>query len=187
MPDLEVHFHGNRKMARAVKTKTMKLVNHLGLTAQGMNPLFNLEVEVPSQECYFFDDKDMLVDSVSTNDAEAMDAAFTCLQILNQENLVGGHATALFEEKFGKLVRKQIVCTCNKPNYCDPNAPEYQKPWKPANNAGCVSCKSNCLPETCDCNFPEPTPPPKVGCVTRIRTGNVRSYQTGSMASRKVC
>lgn len=183
----ELQLHGNEKVIRTVSVKRIKLSDVLGVTAQSDNPLFNLEIDIPNQMAYYFDDNGQLTDIVQAQDTEIIDAAYTCLDFLHKKNLVGDHDGALFVAKKGKLVRRQIVCKCGKPNYCDPNAPEYGKPWKPANNSGCVACHRNCLPQSCDCESTTPTTPPKTGCYTSLRTGAVRSYRVGQFLSRKVC
>lgn len=184
----EVQTYGNMKIVRTLTTKTMKISDKLGpVTALDANPLFDLEIMVPDQMAYYFDN-DKLVGVSESHENEILDAAYNCLRMLNDDNMVGDHAGALFENRNGKLVRKQIVCTCGKPNYCDPNAPEYGKPWKPANNSGCVACHNgNCQPRSCDCD-PVPTnPAPKVGCYTTVRAGGRTTYKYGNSASRKVC
>lgn len=184
----EIQNYGDMKIVRTLSTKTMRLSDKIGtLMALEANPLFDLEIVVPDQSAYYFD-KDKLVGVSESNEGEIMDAAYNCLRILNDGGFVGNHKSALFENRFGKLIRKQIVCTCGKPNYCDPNAPEYGKPWKPANNAGCMSCKNTkCLPRSCDCEPEQIAPAPKIGCYTSIRAGGKTSYKYGSSASRKVC
>lgn len=183
----ELQVHGKEKVIRTVSHKRIKLVNSLGVSAQANNPLFNLEIDVPNQVAYYFNENDQLTDVVQAQDTEIIDAAYSCLDFLNKNNLVGDHDKALFVEKKGILVRKQIICKCNQPNYCDTNAPEYGKPWKPANNAGCVTCSQNCLPRSCDCESTQPNPPPKTGCYTTMKSGTTRSYKMGQSLSRKVC
>lgn len=183
----EIQINGNNSVVRTISSKTIKLSDKLGLMALNNNPLLDLEISVPDEHAYLFDNDLKLVDVISSNEAEIVDSAFRCLSYLNENQLVGNHDTATFEIKQGKLVRKQISCRCNKPNYCDPNAPEYGKPWKPKNNAGCVSCKSDCEPRTCECESPATSPPAKQGCFTRLVAGMKSVYRTGSRASRKVC
>lgn len=184
----EIQDNGSGKVLRTLTTKKIKLSEKMGLMALDNNPLIDLEIEVPNQKAYYFNEEEKLVEIVQDHDDEVIDAAYTCLNILNTDDLVGDHETALFENRHGKLVRKQIVCTCGRPNYCDPNAPEYGKAWKPANNAGCTKCsRGNCKPQSCDCNPPEKAPAPKTGCYTSVRAGGLKSYRFGSMASRKVC
>jgi len=184
----EVQMHGDLKIVRTLTTKTMRLSDKLGpVTALDANPLFDLEISVPDQTAYYFDN-DKLVGVSESNEGEILDAAYACLRLLNDDDLVGDHDSALFENRHGKLMRKQIVCTCAKPNYCDANAPEYGKPWKPANNSGCVACHNdNCKPRSCDCDPVPTTPAPKVGCYTTVRAGGRTTYKYGSNASRKVC
>jgi hypothetical protein len=183
----EIQTYGSVKILRTLTNKTIKLSDNLGsVMAQDINPLFDLEISVPNQIAYYFDN-DKLIKVSEPNEEEIIDSAYQCLRMLNEDNLVGDHESALFENKQGKLVRKQIVCACGKPNYCDPNAPEYGKPWKPANNSGCVGCHSNCKPRSCDCDPVVKSPDPKIGCYTTVRAGGRTTYRHGSSASRKVC
>jgi hypothetical protein len=185
----EVQTHGNTKVVRIFTNRKIRL-NKMkkGIMALSNNPLFDLEIDVPNQVCHYFDENQQLTDTVQAQDSEIIDAAYNCLDFLHKNNLVGSHTTALFEENNGALVRKQIVCLCGKPNYCDKNAPEYGKPWKPANNAGCVGCHNkNCKPQSCDCDNPEPAKPVKTGCYTSMKSGSVKSYKVGQSISRKVC
>lgn len=183
----EIQTEGQSKVVRTLSNKTLKLTEKFGIMALEDNPLLNLEIVVPDESAYYFDENDKLVDMLTFNEAEVIDAAFNCLSMLHNKNLVGTHNEALFEDKNGKLLRRQIVCRCNKPNYCDPNAPEYGKPWKPKNNSGCVGCKGNCQPQSCDCEDKPFPKPPKTGCFTRFVSGGVSAYRTGSRVSRKVC
>jgi hypothetical protein len=183
----EIQNQGNNKIVRTVSKKTIKLTDKFDVVALNDNPLLGLEISVPDENAYYFNDQDKLYDVVATNENEVIDSAFACLTYLHENNLVGVHDEATFESKNGKLVRKKISCRCNKPNYCDPNAPEYGKPWKPKNNAGCVGCKGNCEPMSCECESPTPAATPKQGCFTRLVTGTTSTYKTGSRASRKVC
>ena len=184
----EIQVLGNVQVIRTLSTKTMKLSEKLGpVSALDNNPLLDLEITVPNQMSYeFLNNK--LVGIHEVHEDEIVDAAYSCLKMLNEGGLVGDHDTALFHEKFGKLVRKQIICTCGKPNYCDPNAPEYGKPWKPANNSGCVKCRQgNCQPQSCECEQPELPTPPKNGCYTKVKVGGRTVYKFGNNSSRKVC
>lgn len=172
-------FSGNKKI---------KLIDSLGISAQSYNPLFDLEIDIPNQMSYYFDENEKLTDIVQSQDTEIIDAAYSCLEFLHKNNMVGKHDKALFVDKNGRLVRKQIICKsdCGSPNYCDPNAPEYGKPWKPANNSGCVKCHSNCLPRPCCTETVESTPV-KTGCYTSFKAGGVTGYKFGQSISRKVC
>jgi hypothetical protein len=184
----EVQVHGNKKMIRTLSNRKVKLSNSGKVFAMDDNPMLNLEIEIPNQTCYYFDESNHLCDMIEAQDSELFDAAYVCLDFLHKNHLFGNHEKALFEEKDGKLIRKQIVCKCNKPNYCDPNAPEYGKPWKPKNNAGCSACKStNCEPRSCDCETPTLSQPAKTGCFTYLKSGNGTSYKFGQSISRRVC
>lgn len=184
----EIQTYGDAKIVRTLGAKTIKLVDNLGLTALSDNPLLNLEIDVPNETAYYFNENNKLIDISESHKDEIVDAALTCLQILNTKNLVGSHDSALFQDNFGKLVRKQIVCTCGRSNACIPGQPEYNKPWKPSNNSGCVKCfNQNCKPKSCDCKSPPIPQPPKTGCYTSVKTGGITVYRSGNGLSRKVC
>jgi len=186
--DYEIENVNGSKVIRILNTKTLKLSDKMGVVACANNPLLNYEVEVAAQAAYYFDSNDKLEAAEESTQTEAINAALVCLNYLNRKNMVDGSDIALFEIKDNKIVRKQISCGCNKPNYCIPGSPEYQKPWKPANNGGCMSCKhTNCKPRSCDCNPPEPTPAPKIGCYTNTKSNGIKSYRIGYSTSRRVC
>jgi len=59
-------------------------------------------------------------------------------------------------------------------------APEYGKPWKPQNNAGCCS---SCKPKK-----HEPAEKPvKIGCVVRDRSCQNVMTRVGKIVRTKVC
>lgn len=183
----QVDTFGNQTVVRTLSTKTIKMSDVLNIMTLDDNPLFNLEIEIPDQTAYCFDGN-TLIDIITSSEEEIIDAAYNCLSIIHRENLFGKHDAALFEEKNGKIVRKQMICKCGKPNYCDPNAPEYGKPWKPANNSGCLACKNtNCQPRSCDCEEPKVPEKIKTGCYTVLKTFGSKAYKIGSRIGRKVC
>lgn len=183
----EISIGGNEKIIRTLSTKKIKITNTNKILTLSDNPLYDLEIEVPNQTAYYFED-DKLTGISESNDDEIIDSALTCLNLLHENKLVGNHDQALFDEDQGKLIRKRIVCTCGRSNACIPGQPEYNKPWKPANNSGCVKCsQKNCKPKSCDCNQPPVPAPPKTGCYTPVKVGGITVYKSGGFASRKVC
>ena len=185
--DYMLEDDGEIKVIRVPVIKTLCIGRKMGVVALNNNPLLDAEIEIAAQAAYYFDKNGSLIEASEATQSEIINAAYECLNIINNKNLASGDDKALFEIKDGKLVRKQIVCTCNKPNYCIPGAPEYQKPWKPKNNSGCVACKSKCDPKPCDCAQPAPPVPPKIGCYTKINKQGPTSYKFGQSISRKVC
>ena len=185
--DYMLEDDGDIKVIRIPVVKTMRIAQKMGVVALNNNPLLDAEIEIASQAAYYFDKDGMMIEASEATQSEIINAAYECLTIINRNNLASGDEKALFEVIEGKLVRKQIICTCNKPNYCIPGAPEYQKPWKPKNNAGCVACKSKCDPKPCDCAQPAPPVPPKIGCYTKINKQGPTTYKFGQSISRKVC
>lgn len=187
--EFDYQDHGQIKVLRVMKEKTIELNKIHGVVAQAGNPLLSAEIEVASQSAYYFNEELNLIEAHESSEQEIIETALNCISIIEQRNLIGDHEKAEFELVEGKLLRKKIAsCGCNKPNYCIPGAPEYQKPWKPKNNSGCVKCgKADCGPKSCDCEQPSPAQPPKTGCYTSIKTGKGTTYKVGSRLSRKVC
>jgi hypothetical protein len=184
----EIIDENDYKIIRTTSNQVFKLSEKLGdVKSLEDNPLFELEIEVPSQNSFYFL-KNNLVKTLELDQNEIVDSAYACLKMLHENDLVGNNDNSLFEKINGKLVRKKIICKCGKPNYCDSNAPEYGKPWKPANNSGCTSCyNKDCKPQSCDCVEPAPPTPPKNGCYTSVKSGCRTTYRFGGTASRKVC
>ena len=185
--DYMLEDDGDIKVIRIPVVKTMRIAQKMGVVALNNNPLLDVEIEVASQSAYYFDKNGSMIEASEATQSEIINSAYECLNIINNKNLASGNDKALFEVIDGRLTRKQIICTCNKPNYCIPGAPEYQKPWKPKNNAGCVACKSKCDPKPCDCAQPQPPVPPKIGCYTKINKQGPTTYKFGQSISRKVC
>lgn len=171
------------KLVKIGKNK-MKLSNEFDVQTLADNPLFDVSVDVPSESVYIFDKEDKLVDATETTSEEIIDSTYFCLRYLQQQNLVGEGSEQTFEIKDNQLVRKRFVCRCPVNNACDPNAPEYGKPWKGENNAGCC-CKGKTV--SCDCNPPAPPAPVKYGCFTSVGGQGTKTYKIGSSTSRKVC
>jgi len=185
--DYTLEDDGDLKIIRIPIVKTMVISQKMGVLALNSNPLLDNEIEIAAQSAYYFDKDGNMTDANESTQSEIINAAYECLNIINKKNMASGDDKAIFEVVDGKIIRKQIVCTCNKPNYCIPGAPEYQKPWKPKNNSGCSACKSTCEPKSCDCEQPEPPVPPKIGCYTTINKQGAMSYKFGQTISRKVC
>jgi hypothetical protein len=184
--DMEIVDNQEGRTVRVKNTKTIRLTDHLGLMAQNDNPLLALKIEVPSEGSYFFNNQGKLVNSIETNDAEVVDAAYQCLTYLHEKNLVGSHKEATHEIKYGKLIRKHFVCrVCNASNACTPGAPEYGKPWKGANNAGCNGCKGK--NPKCGCEEQPIEHPRKFGCFSSVKTGGNKTYTVSQGTRYKSC
>ena len=187
--DFEYSDLGSVKVLYTTKMKTIKLSDFHGVLAMQNNPLLSAEVEVAAQSAYYFDENMELQISEEATEEEIIETTMNCISLIQHRNLFGENDKAQFHMIDGKLVRNKIAsCGCNKPNYCIPGAPEYQKPWKPKNNAGCIKCqKSDCSPKSCDCDQPTTTEPPKTGCYASVKTCSTNGYKVGSRISRKVC
>lgn len=181
---LNVEENVDGKIIKVGQSQKMKLVDKFDFHTLADDPLFNVNVSVPSESVYIFDKEDKLVDSTETTANEVLDSVYFCLKYLQKHELVGPEKNKPFEIKDNELIRRRFVCKCPVNNACDPNAPEYEKPWKGENNAGC-GCKGKT--QSCDCNPPPSPESVKSGCYTSVNGRGTASYKVGSSASRKVC
>ena len=109
----ELHLLNKNKLLRTISKKTINLSKmDKKISILSNNPLLKLDIDVPSETGYYFDENNMLFDVVETTNEEMITAAYDCLEFLDKKHLVGSHSNALFEIKRGKLIRKQIVCRC---------------------------------------------------------------------------
>lgn len=173
------------KVVKTGSSQKMRLADKFNLHTLADDPLFNVNVEIPSEAVYIFDKNDKLVESVETSPEEVIDSVYLCLKYLQKHKMVGPEVHQPFEVKNNELVRKHFVCKCPVNNSCDPNAPEYGKPWKGQNNAGCMGCKGKT--PSCDCDQPTPPTPIKQGCFASVGGQGGATYKIGSSVSRKVC
>lgn len=123
-------------------THCLKLCDHMPLRIQSDNPLYHVDVEVPGDT------------------EEDLYAAQDMIEYLHRNKLVGPTSKTPFEISDGKLVRSHFKCGCggNPTKY----QPEFLKPWKSANNAGCCGgCKQT--------TTTTPSVVRKRGCVVRYR------------------
>ncbi len=148
---------------------------------QGMtfNPLYGLRVDVPGDDYFEYDLEGNLVAMIKTTHTEIMDAMHGCLDLLDKLHYVSSDPQTPFEIRDGKLVRTHFACgggNIAANNAANPEAPEFGKGWKQANNCGCGPCG-------------KPADQParqkiKRGCVVRYdscRTATYRSCQSGNI------
>ena len=160
------------------KRLTMRLADSKITLPTDGNPLYNVEVELPADGYYRFNAAGKLVERVQPVLADILQAVLLMLQYLHTHDLVGQDRPWYVEN--GKLHRRY---SCNEGSYVNNSmvkgAPEYGKPWKPQNNAGCCSC---CKPQK-----HEVPPPIKLGCVVRARTAQSTQTVTGQLTRTKAC
>ena len=82
----------------------LKLGDHM-LRAQSNNPLYNVEVEIPHDQIYLYDNDRNIYDSVLVSSDEALSAAQDAIIYLHDANEVGDDNTTQFEIRDGKLCR----------------------------------------------------------------------------------
>lgn len=113
-------------------------------------PQYMVNVETPGDTFYEFDESGSCVDVVAASNEEMVKHANHCVDYLMQNNLIRPDRFAPFEiNQKGELIRTNFACACFNTNAEDPDAPEFGKPWKPENNAGCGCNASNNPPDPC--------------------------------------
>lgn len=182
---LQIEEFESEKIVKTGSAQKIKLADKFDFHTLADDPLFNVNVEIPSEAVYIFDQDNKLIEMMETSNEEVLDSVYLCLKYLQKHKMVGPEANQPFEVKNNELVRKHFVCKCPVNNACDPNAPEYGKPWKGQNNAGCMGCKGKT--PSCDCDPPPAPTPVKYGCYSSVGGQGSVSYKVGSSISRKVC
>jgi len=95
--------------------KTVKLADHFGVRAQGDNPLYECEIEVPNSTYMEFDAEGNMVNSVATSPRIAINSARDCINFLHDKNMVGESSVVpdvagpQFSVVDGKLVRNFFI------------------------------------------------------------------------------
>lgn len=141
-------------------------------------------VDLPYRGVYIFDKNKTLLFATETTDDQVTNMAKLCVKQLERKGMIGEGDDKMFSVQDGKLVRSKITGCCQQNNACDPNAPEYGKPWKGENNAGCGSKGATV---NCDCNPQPPVPAPKLGCFVSTSSCQGSSTKICQTVSRRVC
>lgn len=127
-PSDEVYEEINVSVVRNKKCESLPL------------PFYMLNVDVPADTFYEFDDTGSCVDVISVSAQELVEHAHWCVGFLREHDMIRPDKLTPFEiDSEGNLIRSHFACCWNR-NSEDPNAPEYGKGYKPENNAGCMSC-----------------------------------------------
>lgn len=97
-------------MVKMQSTATIKLSDHFAIRAMSDNPLYEVEVEVPMEEAYLYDNDGNVIDSVSVSEDESFSAAQDFINYLHTTKSVDDTVATPFEVKNGKLVRTHFDC-----------------------------------------------------------------------------
>lgn len=87
--------------------ETVKLSEELGIGALSYNPLYELDVDISTENIYFVDDENV-VDAEVVDRKETIKSAKFCLDLLHKTNSVGDDEDTPFEIQNNKLVRTYI-------------------------------------------------------------------------------
>ncbi len=86
----------------------IRLCDHM-LRAQDNNPLYNVEIEVPHEQVYLYDENKNIYDSMLISQSEALIAAQDAITYLHETDSVGEGTDTPFEVINGKLCRTLFV------------------------------------------------------------------------------
>jgi len=91
-----------------VKTEgklSIRLSDHVMRAQSNSNPLYDVELEIPHEQLYLYDNDKNIMDAVVVTNDEALAAAQDMVHYLHVANKVGDGPDTPFEVKDGKLVR----------------------------------------------------------------------------------
>ena len=86
----------------------IKLGDHI-LRSQSDNPLYNVEIEIPYEQVYLYDENNNIYDSVLVSQEEALSDAQDAIIYLHETGSVGEGTDTSFEIQRGKLCRTHFV------------------------------------------------------------------------------
>jgi hypothetical protein len=89
--------------------KEIKLSNHVMKALSNTNPLYDVILEIPEADCYFYDDQKMVIDVITVTKEDTLRAAVDMIEYLHQSRSVDGTEKTPFEIRDGKLVRTHFV------------------------------------------------------------------------------
>jgi hypothetical protein len=98
---------GDTIMIHRPKTKKFRISDHLVTDLSSSNPLYDVEMEVPGDSYYLFDNK-QLVDEIHSDDSELLESSLLCaLSIKNHQGLGEDQMWRISQNK---LVRNHVAC-----------------------------------------------------------------------------
>jgi hypothetical protein len=83
----------------------LKLADHVMRAQSNSNPLYDVELEIPHEQVYLYDNDKNIMDAITVTNDEALAAAQDMVHYLNDANLVSDEPDTPFEIRDGKLVR----------------------------------------------------------------------------------
>ena len=89
--------------------KELRLSDHVVRSLSNTNPLYDVVLEIPEADCYFYDDKKNVIDVVTVTKEDTLRAAVDMIEYLHKSRSVDGTEKTPFEIKEGKLVRTHFV------------------------------------------------------------------------------
>jgi hypothetical protein len=101
----------DHKIVRTCHTLCTKLSRHL-MRSQSSNPLYDVDVELPQEQVYLYDNQKNLIDMISVSHHQSITAGQDMIEYLHKTNKVSKDFRTPFEIKNGKLTRTHFDCGC---------------------------------------------------------------------------
>lgn len=98
----------DERIMKMSSTLNLKLSDHV-LRVQSNNPLYNVEVEIPHEQAFLYDENNNVMDAVMVSDPDALLGAQDMIEYLHETNSVGDGPDTPFEIQNGKLVRTHFA------------------------------------------------------------------------------
>lgn len=136
---IQSHAGQGGMLHRTSNHEVIKLADRAGVRTLSNNPLLNVDLEISHNEYTFCEPDGAVIYELSTTKDEALDSAENLVTFLHDNGLVGKEMP--FEVLEGRLTRSFFDCGCGGTGglILTKHQPEFYKPYKPANNAGCCS------------------------------------------------
>ncbi|RDJ35615.1 MAG: hypothetical protein DWQ19_12420 [Crenarchaeota archaeon] len=105
----QISKKGDVIVTRKPRPRKMVIANYWVSDLSSSNPLYNVELEVPGDSYYLFDDK-QLIDESHPDDSEILESSVLCA--LSVKNYQGLGENEMWEIKNNKLIRNHVFCGC---------------------------------------------------------------------------
>lgn len=96
------------KIIKIQGSMNVKLRDFVVRSQSDDNPLYDVEVEIPTEQIYLYDENNRLYDAVTVTEEESLGAAIDMINHIHESKLVSDDPQTPFEIREGKLIRTHI-------------------------------------------------------------------------------
>lgn len=124
-PSHEVVENPNVSIVRTQGTEVLTLPDHM------------VNVEVPNDSYYEFDESGNCSEIITAAPTDLVEHARHCVEFLKEKDMIRPDRSTPFEIDHDGNLKRTHFSGCFTANCTNPNQIEFNKCWKPENNAGC--------------------------------------------------